>query len=422
MLGTLVRRDQLLAKLALATASLCLSLITVELALRSLTPQDSRKPAEFRIPHPVLGWVLEPIANYHYQMPEATVAVTYNSGGWHDLEHTVSKPDGVFRILVLGDSFMEAYSVELNDAFHRRVEELASVTVGDTELINLGVASYGTLQEYLVFRDIGRLYQPDLVLLGFFVANDAMNNSLELETMLGAERPQRVTRPFLDPREPTRWTVIPGDFEGAQRRFTEERAFLEAQRHKLTERLLFLRFARAGIKRIQDLVFQDGQESKPDFIDREREELALLGVNYCVEPAEYTRAWATTKRILASLKGDVEALGGQLVVFTVPALEEVSIDLYERVTTNVAHPDKLCLEEAPGHTRLSSILAELDIQLITLLPDFRTVMRENGVQLYRVSDQHWNSEGHALAAERVVAELVRRGLLPTSGEQTSRLP
>ena len=115
-------------------------------------------------------------------MPEATVSVTYNSGGWHDIEHSVVKPDGVFRILVLGDSFMEAYSVELQDAFHSRIEELARTAGRETEVINLGVASYGTLQEYMVFRDIGRLYEPDLVLLGFFVTNDVMNNSLELET------------------------------------------------------------------------------------------------------------------------------------------------------------------------------------------------------------------------------------------------
>jgi hypothetical protein len=311
---------------------------------------------------------------------------------------------------------MEAYSVELNDAFHRRVQDFARAAGRDVEVINLGVASYGTLQEYMVFRDIGRLYEPDLVLLGFSAANDAMNNSLELETMLGAQRPQGLARPFLDPNEPTRWTVIPGDFEAAQRHYRAERAYLDAQRQKLTERLMVLRMARAGIKSIPGLEFLKGRDSEPELIDRERQELAFLGANYCVEPAEYTRAWETTERILARLKGDVEALGSKLVVFTVPAIEEVSVDLYEKATTKIASPDKLCLEEAPGHTRLSLILTKLDIESMTLLPDFRRAMREDGIQLYRLSDQHWNPEGHALAAERVVSELIRRGLLPLSEE------
>jgi hypothetical protein len=316
---------------------------------------------------------------------------------------------------------MEAYSVELDDAFHRRVETLAYAAGSNAEVINLGVASYGTLQEYMVFRDNGQLYTPDLVLLGFFVANDVMNNSLELESMLSAKRAQRLARPFLDQNEPTLWKIIPGDFEGAQRRYVEEQAYLDTQRVKLTERLILLRLARAGIKTISDLEFLKSRDSKPALIDREGQDLAVLGVNYCVEPAQYTRAWDTTERILTRLKGDVEAVGGKLVVFTIPSLEEVSVDYMKKVTTNAANPDKLCLEEAPGHTRLSLILTKLDVELIPLLPDFRRVMREDDIQLYHLSDQHWNPAGHALAAERVVSELVKRQLLPISGEDTSPL-
>jgi hypothetical protein len=411
-----ISRRQLLANLGLATISLFLSLIIVELSLRSISPPNSRNPAEFRIPHPTLGWVLEPDASYLYDLPEATVHVTYNSAGWRDLEHTIKKPKGSFRILVLGDSFMEAYSVELNESFHRRVEDLARSIGRDIEVINLGVASYGTLQEYLVFQDIGRQYKPDLVLLGFFVANDVMNNSLELEAMLGAERPQRIARPYLDPIEPILWTITPGDFEGIQRHYKEERAYIDAQRQTLTHRLIILRMARAGLKKLHNLIFQEGQVDIPEQTDKARQELALLGVNYCVEPAEYTRAWDTTERILARLNADVEAAGGKLVVFTVPALEEVSVILYEKVATNIVYHDRLCLEGAPGHTRLGSILAQLDIELITLLPDFRRVMREDGIQLYRISDQHWNPEGHALAAEHVVSELIKRELLILSGK------
>jgi hypothetical protein len=81
----------------------------------------------------------------------------------------------------------------------------------------------------------------------------------------------------------------------------------------------------------------------------------------------------------------------------------------------VANPDRLCLEDAPGHARLAAILADLDIESIPLLPDFRRAEREGGQDLYRLSDgMHWNEAGHALAAERVVAALVRRGLLPDS--------
>jgi len=416
-----IRKYQLLANLALVTVSLCLSLIVAELVLRAIIPPDPRRPFEFRIPHPVLGWALKPDASYLYEMPEGTMSVTYSTQGWRDLEHAVKKPDGVFRILVLGDSFMEANSVELNDAFHRRVEELARAAGSNTEVINMGVAGYGTLQEYLVYRDIGQLYEPDLVLLGFYLGNDLANNSPELASSLTAEGAVTNTRPFLDPTEPTRWTVTPVDFERAQRSYAENMASLEANRNKLTEKLILLRLASAGIKRIPVPEFLKGWGSNPEPIDREAQELALMGVNYCVEPAEFARAWDTTERILARLKEDVDAHGSQLVVFTVPALEEVSVDRMKAVTADVAYPDKLCLDEAPGYRRLSLMLTKLDIEQISLLPDFRRVMREDGINLYQ-SDLHWNQAGHALAAERVVSELIQKGLLPHSDGQNLLSP
>ena len=413
--GTLVRKDQLLANLALATVSVCLSLIIAELALRSVIPLDSRQPFEFRIPHPILGWALQPNTTYLFEIPEGIVSVTYNSQGWRDLEHHVEKPDGVFRILVLGDSFMEANSVKLDDTFHRHVEELARAAGNNVEVINMGVAGYGTLQEYLVFQDIGHLYNPDLVLVGFFDGNDVINNSLELASILTEEGQVTNARPFLELNEPTRWTLTPVDFEGAQRSYAKNKASLEAKRNKLTEKLVLLRLLTAGIARIPVPEFLKSQESQLEPVDKSRQELALMGVNYCVEPAEYTRAWDATKRIFARFKEEVEAYGGKLVVFTVPALEEVSLEYMKAVTADVAYPDKLCLEEAPGHTRLSRMLTELDIEQISLLPDFRRVMREDGINLYQ-SDLHWNPAGHALAAERVVSELVRSGLLPTPGK------
>ena len=215
--GDPVRKRLLFANIAVITASLCVALFIVELALRLVIPLENRRPVEFRIPHPILGWALQPNTTYLYKIPERTVSVTYNSEGWRDLEHEEEKPEGVFRILVLGDSFMEANSVNLEDTFHRRVEELALTTGKNVEVISMGVAGYGTLQEYLVFQDIGHLYDPDLVLVGFYDGNDLINNSLELASILTEEGQVTNARPFLDPNESASWAITPVDFIGAQR-------------------------------------------------------------------------------------------------------------------------------------------------------------------------------------------------------------
>lgn len=396
-------------------ASLCLSLVIAEFALRSAIPLDSRQPLEFRIPDPILGWALQPNTTYLYKTPEGVVSVTYNSKGWRDLEHHVEKPDGVFRILVLGDSFMEANSVKLEESFHRQVEELARAAGKKVEVLNMGVAGYGTLQEYLVYQYIGHLYKPDLVLVGFYDGNDLINNSLELSSFLTEEGQVTNARPFLDLDKSAGWTITPVDFEGSQHNYAKQKASLEANRNKLTQKLVLLRLLTAGIARIPNRESPKSQESQLEPVDKIRQEMALLGVNYCVEPAEYTRAWGATERIFARFKEEVEAYGAKLVVFTVPALEEVSLEYMKAVKAHVTHPEKLCLEEALGHARLGRMLKGLGIDEISLLPDFRRVMREDGINLYQ-SDLHWNPKGHALAAERVLSELIGRGFLPISGQ------
>ena len=95
-----------------------------------------------------------------------------------------------------------------------------------------------------------------------------------------------------------------------------------------------------------------------------------------------------------------------------PARKEVEMDHMESAVTNAAEPGKLCLEEAPGYARLGNMLAELDIDQIDLLPNFRETNRQDGIRLFRQGsgDRHWNPEGHALAAEIVLSELIEMGL------------
>lgn len=413
--GSLLRKYPILVNYLLATVSLVATLIVAELVLRTVTPVDSRRPFEFRIPHPILGWVLQPNTTYLNETPEGKVSVTYNSQGWRDVEHAVKKPDGVFRILVVGDSFMEADSVELNDTFARRVEDIAHATGRHVEVINMGVAGYGTLQEYLVFRDIGRLYHPDLVLVAFFDGNDLANNSMELASILTEEGQVVNARPFLDPNDRKHWTITPVDFEAAQRSFANNKAALEAKRNEITNKLALLRLLTAGIAGIPVPGSLANQASPIEPVDKSRQELAMMGIDYCSEPPEYARAWGTTGRIFARFKGEVDASGGRLVVLDVPSLEEVSSEYMKAVTADVPNPDKLCLEGAPGEVRLRRMLTQLNIQQISLLPDFRRVTREDGKNLYQ-SDLHWNREGHSLAAQLVVSELIKRGLLPAPAE------
>jgi hypothetical protein len=179
---------------------------------------------EYRVPHPVYGWVLKPGIHYHYRLPKDVVSVAYNSRGFRDTEHAYARPAATQRIVVLGDSFMEAYSVELEEAFHKQLEAALGSRGRSVEVINLGVGGYGTLQEYLMFMHEGRRYEPDYVLLAFYPGNDLRNNSLELESIVNPDHMKVLSRPFLDTQRSDSFAVTRVDYEAAVEHYRRAQA------------------------------------------------------------------------------------------------------------------------------------------------------------------------------------------------------
>ena len=409
------QKKHIMPKIILLVASLCLSFLAAECVLRKSRPADTGKSYEFRIPHPLLGWVLQPGARYRNYLPEAAVEVVYNSEGWRDVEHDAEKPGGTFRVLVLGDSFMEAYSVDLEESFHKKAEEVMRSNGINAEFINTGTGGYGTLQEYLVYRDAGSRYAPDIVLLGFYVSNDVTNNSMELESMLVSDTSEIHSRPFLDPDEPSGWKIVPVDIEGAQQRYAEAQSRNYPLGRSLARRSVLLYKISEEVMRVVNQISSLSENAKhsvteDDEAEGAQAEFALSGVHFCDEPEEYTRAWNITKRILYRLRKDVQKNGARLVVFTVPSLSEAREGNGKEEGRRPSREGGSCLGEAPGYKRLHRMLEELGIDLIDLLPDFRKAAREEGVELFRQSDKHWNPAGHALAAEKVVSALMERKL------------
>ncbi|NMB75667.1 MAG: hypothetical protein GYA21_11135 [Myxococcales bacterium] len=108
-----------------------------------------------------LGWSLKPGAVAVSSATGCPVEYRINSRGFRGPEVEIPKPQGVFRILLLGDSRTFGYGVPLEKHF-------SSVLQGyfrATEVVNLGVSGYGVDQSLLALRQDGFAYQPDLVVL-----------------------------------------------------------------------------------------------------------------------------------------------------------------------------------------------------------------------------------------------------------------
>jgi hypothetical protein len=96
-----------------------------------------------------------------------------NARGYRDLERAIPKPEGVRRLLSLGDSFAWGASVEFEDAYPQRLERGLNRRRRERwEVVNLALPGMNTVDHAAQLAEEGFAYEPEAVLLGF-VLNDS---------------------------------------------------------------------------------------------------------------------------------------------------------------------------------------------------------------------------------------------------------
>ena len=398
----------------LIAGSLLLGLLLVlgglEVAARVLHwwPDAFFQPDErfgyFHIPN-ARGWWVNIDAPGEFQTP-----VHINSQGLRDREYPYEKPEGVFRILVLGDSFADALEVPLEDSFQEvleaRLNEQADMTI---EVINGGVWGYGNDQELLFYRLEGRKYQPDLVLLAFQSTSDVLENHRELETrymgreykpffVLNEGKLELVNFPYKEPPSPPPRGVV-----GRVKRFL----FMNSRLYPVAGRFIK--------KRMQGLRewLQARGLMKPEPGNPVAGGIPMAMYLYAVDyPPEWEEAWAVTKAIIAQLHQEVEADGAQLAVVILPDRHLVEGDyLAWALRTYPAMRERDWDLDKPNRI-MRAFLEEQAIPYLEMVEEFREYTRQSGRPLYYPRDGHWNREGHHLAGELIYHWLVETDLVP----------
>jgi hypothetical protein len=170
---------KILKNLLLLFSVIVIFLIIVEVGVRVFAPQPT---LQYKI-NQIVGSTLMPNMTARWTGPEFNVEVRTNSEGFRDIDHELEKEEGVFRIVVLGDSFVEGVQVPYKKTFHKILERELNEKLGTMrfEVINFGVSGYGTTNEYLVLKNYALKYEPDLVMVAFLTGNDLRNNNMELE-------------------------------------------------------------------------------------------------------------------------------------------------------------------------------------------------------------------------------------------------
>jgi hypothetical protein len=94
----------------------------------------------------------------------------FNQFGMQNDEISVAKPPGVFRIALLGDSYVESLQVDRQANYCSLLAKDLTERLGRrVEVLNFGVANYSIAQDYLRYQNLAKNFAPDLVIQGFRV-------------------------------------------------------------------------------------------------------------------------------------------------------------------------------------------------------------------------------------------------------------
>lgn len=325
----------------------------------------------FRALHSVHPIFIFPAATYNRFLPPphaVSHGFTHNSGGFKDVEYPQRKPAGSFRIVALGDSF--AYGIVpyqhnfltlLEDDLNR------SAALGENapvEVINLGIPAIDSSQYLEVLVNEGLRYDPDLVLVNFFIGNDFRISRADTEP---ASFVLALLRYLLRIRP---------EFEGkmsADRQYDDEAATFTGGGYRDVLMRKILQFRR-------------------------------------VKPA--LPHFPRVAEIFAQIRQLCEGWHARLYVVLIPDEVQVDPEVRRWFFTGFRKHRMKEFDFALPNKKLHAELERQGISHLDLLGAFRAGHKETA--LYRPRDSHWNIAGNRLAAREIAAALRAGGWVPSS--------
>lgn len=177
------------------------------------------------------GWRLRPGDYLRFSFAShRPVAVSINDWGMRDGAVAARIAPGRERVSIVGDSFVFAEALDAADRFTGKLQALFGDT---TEIVNIGVPSYGTGQQIRLLEDLlAGGYEPGRALVLIFFTNDLQDNlGLDYSTL------------EQDTSKPRFWV------DGKRLRSVEpQRPRPDAGQRKLWQRSLFVNFLKSRVE------------------------------------------------------------------------------------------------------------------------------------------------------------------------------
>jgi hypothetical protein len=402
--------------LALAAAATLGSLLLLEAGSRLLLdpPRYHDQPLEF---HPVLGF--RGVPGFRREAEDELGPFTFqlNAQGLRGREipppSTPARP-GVSRIAFVGDSFLVGQALREEHLVTARTAAALRERGREVEVYNLSAIDWGTGQQILALRRLGRGLAPEAVVLFVYPGNDIVNNSMLLAGRTRASAGDYL-RPYLVP-EPGGWRIRYLDpFRARLRRHSRLFATLES-------RVLAVG-AERGIRWLQPWPPPIPPAVRLAGGRAPREELEVF--RHRDDPGDaWERAWSRSFELLRAFREECDSIGARLLVVVIPSVHQVlrtpkgiRLDLETRILRGL-RVDNLLDWNLPEN-RLAHFFEREGIAAHMLLPALREAA-ESGATVY-TRDEHLGWGGHQVAARPVVAWLLDEEQGP-EGEKISGAP
>ena len=289
-----------------------------------------------------------------------------------EVRDEVRNEEGAARILVLGDSFVFGNAVDYHESVPYLLErKLNAMMDKNAEVVNLGMGGFSTTEEYLVFKEYGINYKPDLVLVGFYI-ND-FQDSLNFK----------------------------------ERQYAKKSAF-----ERIVFKSMLVNWAYWRIKTSHlgnKLTYYFGLNFHTQ--TAHRFEISLLHNEYLGDPRA-KEAIFLTFRSLRDINQLSEQIGAKLVVFYIPAKWQVDPKSYEMMQETYSLQG-LELDTDRPQKLLSAFLEKEGISFVDYTDAFRDARPQ---QLYWKYDWHFNQEGYSLLAD-IISEDIQQELILSTTQQ-----
>ncbi len=261
-----------------------------------------------------------------------------------DLSRTVEKPNGMRRIAVVGDSFVEAMQVELTESYTQQLEgRFRGEHPAGVEVLNFGVSGFGPVSSLKRYLGTARPFDPDLVVY-LFVANDPW------DLLTGDRRLYRVENNTMALQDVT--------LSGSKRIARSVLDFLKQQSHGYH----FLKIRLMSLTQKEELEEAEARGEQS-------------GTKELIPPEG---AWETMAIVLREFRNEVESTGARFVVI--------------QATTRGPIMDQA----------LQETCERLGVPFFNVNPQIEARRDDT----FFVHDGHWRARGHAIAAEQS-AEFLR---------------